>query len=109
VRLGSDGSYDTTFGANHDGRTVDSANPSYTGFPDSLAVDNLGRILVGGSCGNGCGGVVARYTSTGARDTTGFNASDAVHPGVVAIGQGSDVSSLALATDGTGDILRGRR
>jgi uncharacterized delta-60 repeat protein len=106
VRLNSDGSYDTTFGANHDGRTVDLANPNYTGFPDSLAVDGLGRILVGGSCGSGCGGVVARYASTtGARDTAGFNASDVVHPGVLAIGQGNDVSSLALTTDGSGDIL----
>jgi len=57
VRLGSDGGYDATFGANHDGRTVDLRTPNYTRSPDSLAVDRLGRILVGGSCGNSCGGV----------------------------------------------------
>jgi uncharacterized delta-60 repeat protein len=105
VRLGSDGSYDTTFGVNHDGRAVDLGNPNYAGFPDSLAVDNLGRILVGGSCGSSCRGIVARYTDTGVRDTFGFNANDPVHPGVVVINQGSDVSSLALATDGSNDIL----
>jgi hypothetical protein len=60
VRLGSDGSYDTSFGPGHDGRAVDLRNPNYTSSPNSLAVDGLGRILVGGSCGSGCGGFVAR-------------------------------------------------
>ncbi len=105
VRLGSDGSYDTTFGANHDGRTVDLRSPGYARSPDSLAIDRLGRILVGGSCGSSCGGFVARYTGTGAPDTGGFNPTDALHPGVVVIAQGSDVSSLVPATDGSDDIL----
>jgi uncharacterized delta-60 repeat protein len=100
VRLGSDGSYDTTFGPNHDGHVVDQQNPNYAIFPDSLAVDSSGRILVGGSCGSGCGGFVARYTATGARDTGAFNASDASHPGVLVI-QTTDVPSLATLSDGS--------
>jgi uncharacterized delta-60 repeat protein len=63
VRLGSDGSYDTSFGQGHDGRVVDLRNPNFTSSPDSLAVDPTGRVLVGGSCGSGCGGFVARYTA----------------------------------------------
>src|SRR5689334_16229495 len=104
VRLGSDGSYDTSFGANHDGRMVDLRSPNYARSPDSLGVDRLGRILVGGSCGTSCGGFVARYTGTGAPDSGGFNPTDALHPGVVVIAQGSDVSSLAPATDGSDDV-----
>lgn len=96
IRLNANGTLDTSFGVNGlrttgIGPGVDSAN--------AVAIDATGRILVAGSAFN-AGSLdfaVARYTSSGALDTTYGSSGKAV----ISIGSGDDViHGIALQADG---------
>ncbi|HPV25312.1 MAG TPA: hypothetical protein PLJ65_14145, partial [Casimicrobium sp.] len=87
---------DTTFGGT--GKVITDINDS--DFATSVAVQTDGKIVVAGYCVNGAVICVARYSATGALDTT-FNATGTVQ---TPVNSGTD-RALGLAIQGDGKIV----
>lgn len=102
MRLGSDGSFDSTFGANHDGKVMTAFVNAYA-ESSGVAVQADGMILVAGYANDSMtfdsDATVARYTTSGVLDTT-FGAA---HTGMVKVDFGrvdDKASAIALQSDG---------
>ncbi|MDB5357034.1 MAG: uncharacterized protein JWN24_3487 [Phycisphaerales bacterium] len=96
ARFNSDGTLDSTFGTGGKVATDLGSND----FGNAVAIQSDGKIIVGGASGISVFKefALARYTSTGALDTT-FNSSGIVTTALDGLGQ-SAISSLAVQSDG---------
>jgi uncharacterized delta-60 repeat protein len=101
ARYTGSGVLDPTFGSGGTVTTVFAANPLAKQVVTGVVIDGTGRIVVSGSDSGGTGDfALARYTSTGALDTT-FGDGGTV---IQAIGTYSDFAS-GLVIDGSGNIV----
>ncbi len=105
VRLTATGAYDQVLTG--DGRLATGLLGNVQPFPEALAVDGSGRMIVAGAqqCG-ACSeeAFIARLDATGALDTGGFDANDPFHPGVLTFGSHA-TNAFGLTTTADGKIL----
>lgn len=109
ARYLADGSLDTGFGANGTppGTVTTSIGPDSQAF--SVAIQPIDQYIVAAGSTNTAGTskfALARYTTTGSLDTTGFGA-NSTPPGTVttAFGSPSVADAFSVAIQGSGDIV----
>lgn len=95
VRYNANGSLDTTF--NTTGKVITNMGPTYN-YIDAIAVQADGKIVTAGSMVE-AGLGVARYTTSGALDTT-FNSTGKVMAHFIGAGEGDVVHGVTIQGDG---------
>jgi len=94
ARYNTDGSLDTTFGG--DGKVTTDWGDTSNDIINSIAIDNDGKIVVGGNTNLGAG--IARYNTDGSLDTT-FDGDGKVNINWISTGN-NGINSIAIANDG---------